>query len=135
MGILHWWRSFRSRRLTEVSTATGHYWEQQAESFLMQQGLQVMYRNYHCPAGEIDLIMKSGDDMIVFVEVRYRKHHQWANALESVTKSKQKKVIKAAQHLMTKKKWHNRYHARFDVVAIQGDRQSPQIDWIEHAFY
>lgn len=130
MGILHWWRSLRRRRLN-----SGDFWEQQAEQFLRRQGLTVLARNYRCPAGEIDLVMRSGKDTVVFVEVRYRKHEQWANALESIGKQKQQKVIKAANQLMTQKKWHNRYHARFDVVAIQGDEQSPQIDWIEHAFY
>lgn len=130
MGLLQWWRSVRRRRIT-----SGDYWEHQAALFLKQKGLKLLDQNYHCPAGEIDLVMRSGKDMIVFVEVRYRKHSQWANALESVGKQKQKKVIKAANHLMTTKKWHNRYHARFDVVAIQGDQESHTIDWIEHAFY
>ena len=130
MGILLWWRSFRSRRIT-----TGDYWENKAEQLLKQQGMTVLFRNYSCPAGEIDLVMKTDENTIVFVEVRYRKHQQWANALESIGLQKQKKVIKAANHLMTKKKWHNRYHARFDVVAIQGDKESPEINWIEHAFY
>ncbi len=134
MGILQWWRSVRSRRLS-----TGDFWEYQAEQYLIQHGLKTLYRNYRCPAGEIDLVMRSGKEVIVFVEVRYRKHAQWANALESVSVVKQKRIIKAAKQLMTQKKWHNRYHARFDVVAIQleqeGDQKSPHIDWIEHAFY
>ncbi|WP_154222382.1 YraN family protein [Marinicella rhabdoformis] len=130
MGVLHWWRSVRRRTIK-----TGDFWEHQAAEFLTQKGLKLLFKNYRCTAGEVDLVMQSGKDMIVFVEVRYRKHDQWANALESVGKQKQQKVIRAANHLMTKKKWHNRYHARFDVVAIQGDHESHTIDWIEHAFY
>lgn len=130
MGALHWWRNLRSRRLNQ-----GAYWERQAELYLQAKGLTTLLKNYQTGAGEVDLVMMSGDDTVVFVEVRYRFHQDWANALESVTRQKQKKVIKAASQLMSKNKWHNRYHARFDVVAIQGDPKNPTYEWIEHAFY
>ncbi len=130
MGPLHWWRNFRTRRLN-----SGAYWERQAELYLQSQGMKTLHKNYQTSAGEVDLVMMVGEDTVVFVEVRYRFHQAWANALESVTPQKQKKIIKAASQLMSKKQWHNRYHARFDVVAIQGDPKEPTIEWIEHAFY
>lgn len=130
MGILHWWRNLRPRGLSQ-----GDYWERQAEQYLRDRGLKTLFRNHRTAAGEIDLVMRTQDDTLVFVEVRYRYHGAWADAKESVTRSKQLKIIKAAKQLMSMKKWHNRYHARFDVVAIQGEKDNPTIEWIENAFY
>ncbi len=129
MGILYWWRNLRRRRLTP-----GEYWERQAERYLKAFGLKTLYRNHRTIAGEIDLVMRDGKSTVVFVEVRYRHHGQRANALESVTWHKQQKIIKATKQLMCQKKWHNRYHARFDVVAIQGTKENPTIEWIKNAF-
>ena len=38
----------------------GQYWEQRAEHFLLQNGLQLIARNFSTSSGEIDLIMRDG---------------------------------------------------------------------------
>ena len=38
----------------------GQYWEQRAEHFLLQKGLQLIARNFSNSSGEIDLIMRDG---------------------------------------------------------------------------
>jgi putative endonuclease len=50
----------------------GKYWEQQAEAFLLKQGLSLVARNFLTQLGEIDLIMQE-ESRLVFVEVRYRR--------------------------------------------------------------
>lgn len=88
-----------------------------------------MARNYHCKGGEIDLIMQQ-QRALVFVEVRFRKSAAFGSAAASVTRSKQQKIITAAQHfLMDNSKLAN-LPCRFDVVAITAG----QIEWIENAF-
>ena len=66
-------------RSTDKSTArqattrqAGAHWEKTAESWLLEQGLSLLQRNFSSRLGEIDLIMED-DKTIVFVEVRYRK--------------------------------------------------------------
>lgn len=104
--------------------------ERLAEQHLRQQGLKTLSRNYHCRAGEVDIIMQQ-DDVIVFVEVRYRRQSRHGSAAESVTRSKQQKLIHAASHYLSRYHLHNR-PCRFDVVAISGS--TPEITWITDAF-
>ena len=116
------------RRAPEQST--GSQAEQRAALFLHQQGLVIRAKNYRCKAGEIDLIMQQGDTL-VFIEVRLRSHRQFANAAESVTFSKQRKIIKTAQFYLQHHQLTDKINCRFDVIAF-GDNTAPE--WIKNAF-
>ena len=48
--------------------------EDAAWAFLQTQGCTLIARNWHCPYGEIDLIVQQGQH-ILFIEVKYRKNH------------------------------------------------------------
>ena len=113
----------------------GDYWENIALKFLSSKGLKKICRNFQSKMGEIDLIMIEHENTLVFVEVKFRTNSNWVSAAESVTLSKQRKIIKTAQlYLLQNKKYHN-WNCRFDVVSIQGNKQNPEIDWITNAFY
>ncbi len=112
----------------------GDYWENIAYNYLLEKKLKKVKKNFNCKAGEIDLIMKD-KETLVFVEVKYRNNSAWVSALESVTKKKQKRIIKAAQMFLLKNKQYKDRNCRFDVVSIQGEKQNPTINWIENAFY
>jgi putative endonuclease len=71
----------------------------------------------------------------MFVEVKYRKNDDWVSAAQSVTKSKQRKIIKAAQLFLLQNKKYKDLICRFDVVAIEGEKDNPKINWIKNAFY
>ncbi len=112
----------------------GDYWESVACNYLNKKHLKKIKRNYTCKAGEIDIIM-TDKNTLVFVEVKYRKNDDWVSALESVTKTKQRRIIKAAQMYLLQNKKYEDWNCRFDVVSIQGDKKNPEIDWITNAFY
>jgi len=112
----------------------GEYWEGVALTYLKKNKLKKIKRNYHCKAGEIDIIM-TDKDTLVFIEVKYRKNDDWVSAAESVTKKKQTRIIKAAQMFLLQNKKFEDWNCRFDVMSIQGDKQNPEIDWIQSAFY
>ena len=69
-----------------MSISRGQWAENLAHIFLCEQGLQAVERNFRSKRGEIDLVMLD-HDILVFVEVRYRKnnhyklwqscHHKW----------------------------------------------------------
>ncbi len=104
--------------------------EQQACEHLTKHGLQLVVKNYHCKLGEIDLIMQD-QETLVFVEVRYRKHNDYGSGLESITRAKQRKIIRTAQHyLLTSRKQH--CPCRFDVITYTNDQK---INWIKDAFW
>lgn len=111
------------------SSTRGDRAELDAERYLREQGLSTIAKNYRCKRGEIDLIM-SDKDTIVFVEVRYRNNADYGSPLETVTKSKQKKLLIAAQYYLSEKKLSGNTQVRFDVVGICAD----QYQWIQSAF-
>jgi len=110
----------------------GNEAEDQACQFLIQKGLILIQRNFATKLGEVDLIMQD-DDVLVFIEVRYRKNRDFGGAALSVTPKKQKRIIKAA--LAYQQKNAPQASMRFDVVAIEGEGKNKQIDWIVNAFY
>jgi len=103
--------------------------EKQACRFLTARGLRLIEENYRCFRGEIDLIMQDNED-IVFVEVRSRSSIKYGSAADSVTKTKQKKIIATATYFLQQKNWLHKTHSRFDIVGIQ----NTQFDWIKNAF-
>lgn len=112
----------------------GSQYETLAAAYLNKQGLSIIASNYTTRAGEVDLIGRVGDTL-VFCEVRYRQNNRHGSPLESITLSKQKKIVRAASHyLQTTKQWH--LDVRFDAIAISDhpDDGSPQIEWIKSAF-
>jgi len=108
--------------------------ERSAEALLVSRGLRLVTRNYLCRAGEIDLVMLDGEHL-VFVEVRLRSNNHYVNALESVDRRKQQKLIRAAQTFLQQHSEFSQHFCRFDVVASpHGEAQTLQLTWIKDAF-
>lgn len=109
---------------------SGKLAEQLACDYLKQQGLKLIQRNFHCRHGEIDLIMQDGQTL-VFVEVRYRRNAYHGSALESITSTKQSRIITTAQHYLMQSGWpHN---CRFDAIGVTAG-STDQTLWIRVAF-
>lgn len=106
----------------------GESQEQRACEYLQAQGLTLITQNFSCRMGEIDLIMQQGNSL-VFIEVRYRRNKDFGGAAASVTRGKQRKIIKTA--LFYQQKFAPKSCMRFDVIAIEGDNE---INWIPSAF-
>lgn len=66
---------------------------------MQRNGLVLITANYQCKCGEIDLIMRDGE-VLVFVEVRYRKISDYGDGVSSVNKAKQRKIIKATNNYL-----------------------------------
>lgn len=110
----------------------GQHAENAACQYLCQRGLTLVRRHYLCKMGEIDLIMRD-NNVMVFVEVRYRRSACYGSAAESVTPLKQRKLIKTAGHYLQSSRVSSR--CRFDVVAVtSGLADALNIQWIKDAF-
>ena len=104
---------------------TGNNGEDLALTYLKNNGLKLIVRNFHSRFGEIDLIMQDCDTT-VFVEVKKRKAGI-DNAIESISYTKQKRLIKASQYYLTKV--GREINCRFDAIAINGN---DQILWLKN---
>lgn len=103
-----------------------------AEAWLVQQGLKPLMRNFRCRPGEIDLVMREGD-ILVFVEVRFRRDCGFGTALESVTAGKQRRLLRAAAVYL--QQHGDTLPCRFDVVGISpGPDGHPVYEWVRDAF-
>ncbi|OAI49638.1 hypothetical protein AYO45_06955 [Gammaproteobacteria bacterium SCGC AG-212-F23] len=110
----------------------GRVAEQKACDFLQSQGLKLVTRNFRCDLGEIDLIMREGEDLI-FIEVRSRGNQEdYGTALESVSPAKQKKVIRSAVFYLLGENLFNKIHCRFDIVSVS--LKDYACEWVRNAF-
>lgn len=88
-----------------------------ARQFLEAAGYEYVERNWHCRSGEIDLIMRDGDEL-VFVEVKARHGERAGRAGDAVTAAKARKLLAAGEWYVMQ---HPDYHElvwRCDLVAI-----------------
>ncbi|MFA0812097.1 YraN family protein [Microbulbifer epialgicus] len=117
-------------RLFKRSSGTvGAHMEGAAALYLQRAGLCVIERNYRSRHGEIDLIAREGDT-VVLVEVRFRRSNRFGGAGASVDRRKQQKLLHTAQSYLQQHKLD--CPCRFDILAIDGDAQN--IQWIKNAF-
>ena len=113
--------------------STGAAFEQRAGAELERAGLKPLARNYTTRHGELDLVMLDGD-IIVFVEVRYRVRAGHGDALASITRSKQDKLIRTAQLWLAAHPQHAQRACRFDVVSYDGSAADARMQWLRGAF-
>jgi putative endonuclease len=111
----------------------GTWAEAEAEEFLRGHGLSVLTRNFRCRRGEIDLIMLDGD-VLVFVEVRYRRSRRFGTGAESITYGKRRRLLAAAGFFLSRGGIDPAGVCRFDVVSVSGRNYRPEFQWIRNAF-
>ncbi|WP_114418546.1 YraN family protein [Marinospirillum perlucidum] len=104
-----------------------------AKKSLLDQGLQLVAENFHCPLGEIDLILWDGDTL-VFTEVRFRKTNAFGGAVASITPAKQRRIQRTAEVFLQRLK--TQPPCRFDVLAMSEDSDGHILcqNWIKNAF-
>lgn len=95
--------------------------------------MATLERNVGYRFGEIDLLMRDGDGL-AFVEVRYRSGKDFADGAQSVDRRKQQRLAKAAMAWLASHPRWQRSPCRFDVIALSGDLDNPDIEWIRNAF-
>ena len=109
----------------------GNAAEALACQYLEERGLALLERNYRCHGGELDLVMRDGSHL-VFVEVRCRSDKRYGTPAETVTRNKQKRLIRAAKIYLQ----HHRLNVacRFDIIAITQTNGKNNLEWIQNAF-
>lgn len=117
-----------------TSTVVGSRAEQSALKFLRRNGLRLIRRNYRCRFGELDLIMRD-DQCLVVVEVRYRVSAGFATPALTVDERKQRKIARATLAYQASTARFREWPVRFDVIAILHTEAGPgTIQWIQDAF-
>ncbi len=113
--------------------AIGKWAEKSAEQYLCRQGLTLITRNFRCKLGEIDLVMND-NEVVVFVEVRYRSSTKFASPVETITETKRRKLVRAASVYLQNSYRSFEPPCRFDVIGLSGPPETAVVNWIKGAF-
>ncbi|MBF8280903.1 MAG: hypothetical protein HW383_676 [Candidatus Magasanikbacteria bacterium] len=70
--------------------------ERMAAEFLTRHGYKILARNFFCRVGEIDIVARSSDGAIVFVEIKTRSGVGFGAGEEAIDWRKIRKMRRAA---------------------------------------
>jgi len=93
----------------------GHRGEWAAALSLMVKGYRIVARRYRTKLGEIDLIARRGD-LVLVVEVKVRR--TLIEAMEALSHSSERRIEAAADLWLARQPDHGRLSVRFDMVAV-----------------
>ena len=100
-----------------------------AARYLEARGLKLVERNWRSRFGELDLVLRDGDT-IVMVEVRMRRGRAFGGAAASIDAKKQSRLLATAREYLARGPDRP---CRFDVVLITSGTGTPEIEWIRNA--
>ncbi|UYZ61929.1 YraN family protein [Hymenobacter weizhouensis] len=111
----------------------GHDGEDAALRYLEQRGYTLVHRNYRHRRAEVDLIVRQGHELLVFVEVKARSSVQYGHPEEFVTERKRQLLRLAAEQVQEDLSWSG--DIRFDIVALTPTAAGLRVEHFEDAFY
>lgn len=109
--------------------------ERIAAGFLKKKGYRILYKNWRCVFGEIDIVAQEGD-FVVIVEIKTRRSASYGPGYMAVTRHKQAKLVKLAYAFLKRYGLTDR-PCRIDIVSIgMGENNAPaDIELIKDAFW
>lgn len=118
----------------------GVFGERYTEAYLIRQGYELLARNWRCPGGEVDLILRRGR-VLAFVEVKTRDEGSLGAPEEAVDAAKQERLIRCARAFLAglDPREREELQPRFDVAALTvrqtgGLTAVTRLDHLEGAF-
>ncbi|MFP4162563.1 MAG: YraN family protein [Chitinispirillaceae bacterium] len=111
------------------SREKGNYGENKAAQHLISQGYTIESRNYATRMGEIDIVARSPEGVLVFVEVKSSGGFSCGNPLYWITPAKQKNLLRIAKRFMYEHGIFNQ-PCRMDVISVVRGK----VDHIRNAF-
>jgi putative endonuclease len=114
--------------MTRAKDAVGAYGERVAVRYLTEQGMVLLDRNWRCPAGELDAVLRDGE-VIVFAEVKTRRSGRFGTPAEALIPAKVVRLRRLAALWLDHARQHPR-EVRFDVVSVLPQPAGPAV--VEH---
>ena len=118
----------QSREAAGGRLALGDYGERLAARYLTGRGMVVLDRNWRTPAGEIDLLLRE-DDVLVVCEVKTRTRDACGLPHEAVDQVKVERLRRVADEWLAGHAAEPR-DVRVDLVAVTRPRKGPSV--VEH---
>lgn len=116
----------------------GRVGEEIAAEHYRKAGFQIIAQNYIFPkgkqAGELDLVaVKHGERELVFVEVKTRRSKTFGEAVDSIDRSKQRKLVRTAKLFLKDNSTYQDFDYSIDVAIVDVDNQTPSVIIIPNA--
>ena len=100
--------------------------EELAAEHLRSDGMRILDRNWSCESGELDII--AGDHgVLVFCEVKTRRHRQWGSPFEAVDAGKVRRLSTTARRWRQRRRLQDRPY-RYDLVGILVDGARAELE-------
>ena len=90
--------------------------ERIAAHHLVRAGMRVLDRNWRCAAGEIDLVLRDGDTLVI-CEVKTRTSARFGHPLEAIDDAKAARMHRLAS-LWQEERGVRPLHVRLDAVGV-----------------
>jgi putative endonuclease len=118
----------RSRRAAGIEA------ERLAALHLRAHGLEILLRNYRRRTGELDLVARDRD-LLVVVEVRMRSSGACGGAAASIDGRKRARIVRTTAQLLQQRRDLRDLRVRFDVMLVGSlEATPPTLEWIPQAF-
>lgn len=111
------------------NTALGDYGERVATGYLQSQGMIILDRNWRCRYGELDIIARDGN-VVVVCEVKTRSGVRHGTPVEAVSPQKAHRLRRLSAYWLQEHCMHPQA-LRIDVISIRVPRRgAPHVEQI-----
>jgi putative endonuclease len=98
----------------------GKVGEEKAIQYLLNQGVEILERNYRAGKWELDIIARQGPFLLI-IEVKYRKNNVYGYPEHAVNAVKYRNMQNAAVVYMEQQQYQG--PIRYDVIAITHNQE------------
>ncbi|WP_406145673.1 YraN family protein [Streptomyces sp. NBC_01012] len=106
--------------------ALGRYGEDLAARLLAEAGMTVLERNWRCRAGEIDIVARDGDALVV-CEVKTRRAGVFEHPMEAVTAVKADRLRRLAETWLDRHGGPPPGGVRIDLIGVLMPRRGAPV--------
>lgn len=106
-----------------------------AKKYLTDKNYKFIKNNFRYERAEVDLIFEDEiNKILIFAEVKTRKNKNFGNPEESINKTKQDHIKKAALGFISENEKYSDHDLRIDVISIMISEGNADIEHFENAF-
>ena len=116
--------------MTKERQQVGHEGEKAARLHLEKLGYQIIETNYRCSLGEIDIIARD-NDTIVITEVRTKTSSVFGMPEESITAEKARRLRRLALYYL-QSAYKREVPCRIDLVAVMLNKDNHSVRKLNH---
>ena len=110
----------------------GNIGEQKSVDYLINNGYEILERNYRFDKAEVDIIAKK-DNLLIVVEVKTRSSKTFGNPQDFVSQKQIQRLVKAVNEYIVINNLE--VEVRFYIIAIVKNKTKYEIEHIKNAFY